>query len=107
MIRAILTVGLLAGLAAGVVDAALQHVTTVPIIIAAEAYEDGAAAPAHDHDAAAPAALGDATMSPQTVDRRRSPMITARKPGLRPTAWSARPRPRPQPWSRASAWRSC
>jgi cobalt transporter subunit CbtA len=38
-----------AGLAAGLLTAALQHVTTTPIIIAAERYESGAAGPAHEH----------------------------------------------------------
>jgi cobalt transporter subunit CbtA len=38
-----------AGLAAGLLTAALQHVTTTPIIIAAERYENGAAEPAHAH----------------------------------------------------------
>jgi cobalt transporter subunit CbtA len=40
MIRTVLVVGLLAGLAAGLATAALQHVTTVPLILAAEAYEE-------------------------------------------------------------------
>ncbi len=51
-----------AGVAAGLFTAVVQHVTTTPIIIAAEKYEGGAsahnhgadAAPAHDHGAAAP-----------------------------------------------------
>ncbi len=45
MLRRLLVVGLLAGLVAGLAMAALQHVTTVPLIIAAEVYE---AAP-HEH----------------------------------------------------------
>jgi cobalt transporter subunit CbtA len=43
MFRTILMVGLLAGLAAGIATAALQHVTTVPLIVAAEAYENAGA----------------------------------------------------------------
>jgi len=45
-----------AGIAAGLVTAALQHVTTTPIIIEAEKYEGGAA----DHDHAAAVATHDA-----------------------------------------------
>jgi len=40
-----------AGLAAGLVTAALQHVTTTPIILAAEAFEGGGASPGRDHGA--------------------------------------------------------
>ena len=49
MIQRVLAVGLLAGLVAGLAIAALQHVTTTPLILAAEAYEkprDHAEAPA-------------------------------------------------------------
>jgi cobalt transporter subunit CbtA len=53
-----------AGVAAGVLTAVIQHVTTTPIIIEAEKYESGAAAhdhgvaePAHDQNAAEPAAI--------------------------------------------------
>ncbi|HUG61888.1 MAG TPA: CbtA family protein [Methylomirabilota bacterium] len=42
MLRTVLLVGLLAGLAAGLATAVLQHFTTVPLIIAAEAYEASA-----------------------------------------------------------------
>ncbi len=47
-----------AGVAAGVLTAVIQYVTTTPIIIEAEKYESGAAA--HDHGAAAPAQDQDA-----------------------------------------------
>lgn len=42
MIRTVLTVGLLAGLVAGLATAALQHVTTVPLILEAETFEQAA-----------------------------------------------------------------
>jgi cobalt transporter subunit CbtA len=42
-----------AGLAAGLLTAALQQVTTTPIILEAERYEGGAAASPHDHAVAA------------------------------------------------------
>ena len=42
-----------AGVAAGLFTAIVQHVTTTPIIIEAEKYENSM--PAHEHGAAAPA----------------------------------------------------
>lgn len=61
MIGRVLLAALLAGIAAGLVMAAIQHVRLTPMIIEAETFE--AAEPAHDHsamtaetDAAAPAA---------------------------------------------------
>jgi cobalt transporter subunit CbtA len=56
MLKRVFLVGLLAGLVAGLAMAVLQHVTTTPLILAAEVYETAAEA-AHDHhahDAAAP-----------------------------------------------------
>jgi cobalt transporter subunit CbtA len=50
MLRTLILAAAAAGVAAGLVTAALQHVTTTPIIIEAEKYETGA--PAHDHSAA-------------------------------------------------------
>jgi cobalt transporter subunit CbtA len=50
MLKSVLAVGLLAGLAAGLATAALQHVTTVPLIVAAEVYEAGTPAGGHHHD---------------------------------------------------------
>jgi cobalt transporter subunit CbtA len=38
-----------AGLAAGLLTAALQHVTTTPIVVEAERYENGSAGTPHDH----------------------------------------------------------
>lgn len=61
MINRILTVALLAGLAAGLATSAVQHGITVPVIIAAEAFEQ---APAHDHGGAAPAAKVPEAASP-------------------------------------------
>jgi cobalt transporter subunit CbtA len=61
MINRILTVALLAGLAAGLATSAVQHGITVPVIIAAEAFEQ---APAHDHGGAASAAKAPDTASP-------------------------------------------
>ncbi|MBG0810623.1 CbtA family protein [Methylosinus sp. H3A] len=56
MIQRLLAVGLLAGLLAGLAVAALQNVTTTPLILAAEVYETAAeqahgGAAAHDHAA--------------------------------------------------------
>ncbi len=58
MIARLLAAGLVAGLVAGLAVAALQHVTTTPLILAAEVYE--AAQHAHDatEAAAAPALEG-------------------------------------------------
>jgi cobalt transporter subunit CbtA len=50
MLRTLILAAAAAGVAAGLVTAALQHVTTTPIIIEAERYETGT--PAHDHTAA-------------------------------------------------------
>jgi cobalt transporter subunit CbtA len=49
MFRNLILSAAAAGLAAGLLTAALQQITTTPIIIAAERYEDGAAAPGHGH----------------------------------------------------------
>jgi cobalt transporter subunit CbtA len=54
MFRNLILSAAAAGLAAGLLTAALQQITTTPIILEAERYEDGAAAAPHDH-AAAPA----------------------------------------------------
>jgi cobalt transporter subunit CbtA len=51
LLRRVLAVGLLAGLVAGLAIAAVQHVTTTPIILAAEVFE----AAQHAHEAATPA----------------------------------------------------
>jgi cobalt transporter subunit CbtA len=57
MLKRVFSVGLLAGLIAGLALAVMQHFITVPLILAAEVYETAAeaAAPpaAHDHDAGA------------------------------------------------------
>lgn len=55
MIQRLLAVGLLAGLLTGLAVAALQHVTTTPLILSAEVYETAAeqahgAAEAHEHE---------------------------------------------------------
>jgi cobalt transporter subunit CbtA len=49
MLKTLILSAAAAGVAAGLFTAAVQHVTTTPIIIEAERYEGGA----HDHDAAA------------------------------------------------------
>jgi cobalt transporter subunit CbtA len=49
MLSRILVVGLVAGFVAGVALAAAQQFKVVPLIAAAEVYEDAAAAPAHEH----------------------------------------------------------
>lgn len=51
MLKTLILSAAAAGVAAGVLTAVIQHVTTTPIIIEAEKYEG--AAPAHDHGAAA------------------------------------------------------
>lgn len=52
-----------AGVAAGLFTAVVQHVTTTPIIIEAEKYENGA--PAHEHSTAV--APSDATTAPENA----------------------------------------
>src|SRR5919106_1368897 len=59
VLRSILFVAALSGLAAGAVMTALQFFYTVPLIIRAESFE--AAAPAHDHE-------HDATVAPHDHD---------------------------------------
>lgn len=51
MVTRVLTVSLLAGLLAGLIVAALQHVTTTPLILKAEIYESAMMAPAASHAA--------------------------------------------------------
>jgi cobalt transporter subunit CbtA len=51
MFRTLILSAAAAGVAAGLVTAALQHVTTTPIIVEAEAYETSAPEPAHGHPA--------------------------------------------------------
>jgi len=53
MVTRVLTVSILAGLLAGLIVAALQHVTTTPLILKAETYESAFAAPI-----SSPAAFG-------------------------------------------------
>jgi cobalt transporter subunit CbtA len=55
MLKSLILSAAAAGVAAGLVTALIQHVTTTPIILEAEQYEGGGA-PAHDHGAAAAAA---------------------------------------------------
>ncbi|MDP1753583.1 MAG: CbtA family protein [Reyranella sp.] len=55
MLTRILSVGLLAGLLAGLLIAAVQHVTTTPLILVAETYEkpaEASATPPHSHQGA-------------------------------------------------------
>lgn len=51
MVTRVLTVSLLAGLLAGLIVAALQHVTTTPLILKAETYESAMMAPTPSHAA--------------------------------------------------------
>ncbi len=52
MLKRVFSVGLLAGLVAGLALAVMQHFITVPLILAAEVYETAAeAAPQHEHGA--------------------------------------------------------
>jgi cobalt transporter subunit CbtA len=55
VIQRVLTVGLVAGLAAGLAIAALQHMTTTPLILAAEVFEAAQQGHGGAADAAAPA----------------------------------------------------
>jgi cobalt transporter subunit CbtA len=62
MLTRVLSVGLLAGLLAGLLVAVLQQVTTTPLILAAETYEqqgEAAPAPQHGHHAAGDHTHGD------------------------------------------------
>lgn len=65
MLKSLILSAAAAGVAAGILTAVIQEVTTTPIIIEAEKYEGGGEAPAHDHSSAAvPAATGvEASMS--------------------------------------------
>lgn len=51
MLRNLILSAAAAGLAAGLLTAGLQHVTTTPIIVEAEQYEGGGAPSAHEHTA--------------------------------------------------------
>jgi cobalt transporter subunit CbtA len=68
-----------AGVAAGILTAAIQHVTTTPIIIEAEKYEGGApheheaGAPAHDHGAAVGATDAAASVAAPTEEEEWAP----------------------------------
>jgi cobalt transporter subunit CbtA len=53
MLKALILSAAAAGVAAGLLTAALQHVTTTPIIVEAEKYEAGGVVPGHDHAASA------------------------------------------------------
>ena len=53
--RNIILLAAIAGVIAGLGMTVAQQLTTVPLILKAEVYEQGAEAPAHSHDAAAPA----------------------------------------------------
>lgn len=65
MLKRVFTVGLLAGLTAGLATAALQHVTTVPLILEAERYE--ASLPAGPALADAGILTAVATHGPETA----------------------------------------
>lgn len=68
MLKKVLLAGLLAGLAAGLALAVLQHFTTVPLIIAAEAYEGAEAGAPSAHDHAASGAAHDHAATPSAHD---------------------------------------
>jgi cobalt transporter subunit CbtA len=59
-----------AGVAAGILTAVIQHVTTTPIIIEAEKYEGGAAAAPHDHGTAS--STGEASLAAAHEEQREA-----------------------------------
>ncbi len=69
MIQRVLAIGLIAGLVAGLAIAALQHVTTTPLIIAAEVYETAQ----HGHDEPA----GEGWKPTEGVERTAATSIAA------------------------------
>ena len=83
MIGRVVLAALLAGIAAGFIMGAIQHVRLTPFILAAETYETAGAA-GHSHDHAAPT---DRRAGRQPRRRRPRPR---RRAGPRPTAGSAR-----------------
>jgi cobalt transporter subunit CbtA len=60
MLRAILLASVVAGALAGILVTGLQALRVVPLILAAETYEESGATPAHDHAGHGHAAPGDA-----------------------------------------------
>jgi cobalt transporter subunit CbtA len=66
MFRTLVLSAAAAGVAAGLFTGAVQHVTTTPIIIAAEAYEGGA--PAHDHSGLAMPGIVVTTHDPAAAE---------------------------------------
>jgi cobalt transporter subunit CbtA len=63
MSNRLLAIGLFTGLFAGLISAGLQHLLTVPVILAAEVFENaGPARPSHDH--AAGAVTAEAAQAP-------------------------------------------
>ena len=89
--RNIVVVAALAGAIAGLGMTIAQQLSTVPLILKAEVYEEQSAAPVHEH--------GDAGRA------GRARMSMAMAAGRRPTASSARPSPSSPISSPASALR--
>ena len=87
MINRVLTAGLLAGLLAGLTIAILQHFTTTPLIIAAEAYEDEGHAGGH---AALPGPYGFIS---DALGQAARPLVLAHEGHEQPVqeAWSPKP----------------
>lgn len=72
MIQRVLAVGVIAGLAVGLAMAALQHVTTTPLILAAEVYETAA-----EHHAGEAAATEEQAWAPAEGLERTATTIVA------------------------------
>lgn len=81
--RPIVFTAVLAGLIVGLVVSVAQGFGTVPLILAAETYENGGAA-AHDHGAAAPADSAEAESA-----HAHEPAFWAPQDGLERTAYTA------------------
>ena len=69
MVTRVLTVSILAGLLAGLIVAALQHVTTTPLILKAETYEAALALKAPTLASAARAMVAKGITTPEEAIR--------------------------------------
>ncbi len=102
MLRRVLAAGLLAGLVAGLAVAALQHVTTTPLILAAEVYE----AAQHAHDAVAEAGWKPAEGFERTAATSVATIATAAGYALTLLALMLFSGERIEP-KRAAIWAAC
>ncbi len=102
MLARVLAAGLLAGLVAGLAIAALQHVTTTPLILAAEVYE----AAQHAHEAAAEAGWKPAEGLERTAATSVATIATAAGYALTLLALMLFSGERIEP-KRAALWAAC